>query len=561
MFIPPILEGVTTTMFLPILQGMEADNEINNIFKAVFSWADVDYSILNLLYSVFIFTCLSSAFLITYTLLVAKTLETLTVNLRDKIIHGVFRLKYEKFNFYEYGYINNAVVREVPSVVFSFSMISNLLASFFYALIYTAIPFMINPGLVLLLFVVGLLLLPVFKKINTITKNLSVKSSKEHSNLQSLLSRVLSNYKYFKSTFANEKIEEHVYEKTSVLGTLRVKQAKLEAISKFGFEPVIVILIASILYYFVVIKGQEAIECAFLLFMLNRSIRTVLSMQQNLRKLYSSWGSINLVEAFFEELDENKEEISEEALKPDFDNDIRLENVSFSYNNNQTVLDDLNLTIKKNTTVAFVGQSGSGKSTLCNLVINLLNPTSGNISLGCTDYNKLEKEAFRKKVGYVTQESVVFNGTITENITLWGSKGEESSANLSLVAKMADFDGFVDSQKDGFNSLVGEDGVNMSGGQRQRLCIARELFKQPALFVFDEATSALDSKTEKNIQSNLDSMKGERTIIIIAHRLSTIRNVDKIYVLNEGRIVEEGDYKSLVEKGGVFSSMIKVQNN
>ena len=288
-----------------------------------------------------------------------------------------------------------------------------------------------------------------------------------------------------------------------------------------------------------------------------------LGMQQNFRKLLSSWGSIDVIDKLQVELTKFKEK---RPQINDFESSylegaITCKNVSFSFIDRNAVLKDINLHIPANSTIALVGESGSGKSTLINILIGLLQPTRGAISIGGVPYEKINLQELRRSIGYITQENVIFNDTIYNNITLWNSKGDDTTSILEFVARKANISKFVEGLSDGYNSILGERGINISGGQRQKICIARELYKQVKILIFDEATSSLDTQSEREIQDNIDEYRGQRTIIIVAHRLSTIRNCDKIFVLKSGRIVEEGSYEKLLLLDNEFKKMVDLQNS
>jgi subfamily B ATP-binding cassette protein MsbA len=206
-----------------------------------------------------------------------------------------------------------------------------------------------------------------------------------------------------------------------------------------------------------------------------------------------------------------------------------------------------------------VGESGSGKTTLVNLIAGLLQPTEGVIQIDKINYNKLVIKSLQNKLGYITQDPVIFNDSIYNNITFWSPKTEANLKRYQEALKKANLVDFVQTLPDKSETELGNSGVNISGGQKQRISVARELFKDIDILIMDEATSALDSKTEKNIQKSIDALKGEYTIIIIAHRLSTIRNCDNIVLLDKGKIKAQGNYKTLINKSTEFAEMINSQ--
>jgi subfamily B ATP-binding cassette protein MsbA len=224
------------------------------------------------------------------------------------------------------------------------------------------------------------------------------------------------------------------------------------------------------------------------------------------------------------------------------------------------VLHDINVRIEKNSTIAIVGESGAGKSTFVDLITGVLKPTTGKILIDGNDYSDIKLSLLRDMIGYVTQEIVVFNDTIANNISLWSLETGKAES-IEQVARHARCEEFIQETQDQYDTQIGDRGFKLSGGQRQRLAIARELYKKPEILILDEATSALDTKSEVFIQHSIDSLKQNKTIIIIAHRLSTVRNCDYIYVFNKGRIVEHGTCDELYDnEGSRFRNMCNMQS-
>ncbi len=252
-------------------------------------------------------------------------------------------------------------------------------------------------------------------------------------------------------------------------------------------------------------------------------------------------------------------ELASRVILPDLQGDIELEDVYFRYGGNETpyVLEKINLKIRSGELVAIVGQSGSGKTTLAKLLVGFYAPTEGTISVDGYDMSAVDKEYFRAQVGYVMQSNLLFSGSIAENIA---SGDENPDRNRIIeVAKLADAHGFISNMPLGYEQVVGERGVGLSGGQLQRLCIARALYHDPKLLIFDEATSALDTQSEGNILKNMKDILTGRTAVVIAHRLSTIMSADKILVLYNGNVVEEGNHAELVDKKGMYFQLVKKQ--
>ena len=260
----------------------------------------------------------------------------------------------------------------------------------------------------------------------------------------------------------------------------------------------------------------------------------------------------------FSLIDEKSEENIGEQLMSNVEGDIIFQNVSFSYNDEKVSLNNINLTIKQGETIALVGSTGSGKTTLINLLIRFYNPTNGKILINNKDINSFDLESFRSNFSFVDQNVRLFNDSISGNIA-FGQKDRMTMDSIVDAAKASNSIEFIEKLDDKFESEIGEDGVTLSGGQRQRLSIARAIAKDSPILILDEATSALDSATEKLVQSAINKIQQGRTTIIIAHRLSTIQNANRIIVLKDGEIIEQGSHNELLEISGEYSKLNQQQ--
>jgi len=233
--------------------------------------------------------------------------------------------------------------------------------------------------------------------------------------------------------------------------------------------------------------------------------------------------------------------------------EIVFDHVSFSYDPRRAILEDVSFRVPPGGTVAIVGPSGAGKSTIARLLFRFYDVDEGAIRIDGHDLRDVTQESVRRAIGVVPQDTVLFNDTVRYNIA-YGRPGADK-AEIVDAARHARIHDFISALPDGYASMVGERGLKLSGGEKQRVAIARVILKEPRILVFDEATSALDTKTEQEIQANLDELRAERTTLVIAHRLSTVVGADEILVLDQGRIVERGDHASLLAQGGVYAAM------
>jgi len=262
----------------------------------------------------------------------------------------------------------------------------------------------------------------------------------------------------------------------------------------------------------------------------------------------------------FEILETRSEPVSNKNQKqlPRVNGNVSFKDINFSYEpGSELVLKNINLEVKPAQIVAIVGPSGVGKTTLVNLIPRFFDPSSGQIEIDGININDVDLRSLRAQIGLVPQETFLFGGTIRENIAY--GRPNAKIADIERVAKAAYAHNFIKSLPDGYETASGERGVKLSAGQRQRIAIARALLKDPRILILDEATSALDTESEHEVQDALDILMKGRTTFVIAHRLSTIQNADRILVLNEGRIIEDGSHKELLAKKQMYYRLWSLQ--
>jgi subfamily B ATP-binding cassette protein MsbA len=390
-----------------------------------------------------------------------------------------------------------------------------------------------------------------------VIRRYSLVVTKESSRLTGLLIQMFHGFKYLRATGAYRRYDDRVSATSNRLLEADFRAGAANAALSALSQPIMVLFLAAILYYRAVIQGGELASMFVLLMYFFRVMNEIFALQSSWQSFCGYVGSVDLVRTATEETEQMAERVGTEPFAGLRDA-IILDHVDFSYKTGKPVLDDVSLRITAHTTVAVVGGSGAGKSTLVDLLTGTLQPSRGKVLFDGHDLAKVDLATLRSHVGYVPQDAVLFDDTVSANITLWNDGA--TADQIRDAARRARCLEFIEAMPQGFDTPIGDRGVKLSGGQRQRLAIARELLRSPEILVLDEATSALDTESELAIQQSIDQLKGQITIVIIAHRLSTIRNCDRVFVLGGGKIMEDGGFDELATRsGGIFRKMCELQ--
>ena len=301
------------------------------------------------------------------------------------------------------------------------------------------------------------------------------------------------------------------------------------------------------------LSSEDFLRFMFLLFSMLGPIRSLSNVHITLQNGYAS------AERIFEVLDEKTEVVDSGGNELKYlESELKFENVSFNYGEGSFQLSNINFQIDKGETIAVVGPSGAGKSTIADLIPRFYDVKKGKIIIDGRDIRKYKIDSLRKMMGIVTQETILLNTSIRDNI-IYGSDDEVDEKKMLKAADGANACEFINDLEFQYDTIIGERGVKLSGGQQQRMAIARAIYKNPSLLILDEATSSLDTKSERLVQNALDNLMKNRTVLVIAHRLSTIKNADKIIVIDEGKIVEAGTHDELYNAGGTYYRLYKIQ--
>jgi len=478
--------------------------------------------------------------------------------IKNQLFTKYSHMKYSYYTNKDTGYLINMVNEQISLMIQSFFFISQLVAQIINFIVYLFFAFLIAWKFGLMALMGSIFILIGFRSLNTYVRKLSRKISKEEGRLSKLLIQVLQSYKYLSATGQVGKVGVTVNQSIDKLANYQKLTGMASSFTHAIREPIMVIFIMLVILFQIIVLQQSITPILVSILLLYRGLNSALGMQSFWQKTLESIGSVELIHHEFTEQNKNQEVNGVKKIGR-LKRNIIFKNVCFKYKgSNKDTLKNINLEIPVLSSTAFIGESGSGKSTLLDMITILSRPARGKILIDNILSENIELSSWRQHIGYVSQESVMFDDTIAGNICL----GENMNTNgIMEAARQANIDKFIESLPDAYQTMVGDRGVKLSGGQRQRLFIARELYRKPSLLILDEATSALDSESESSVQKSIDKLKGEVTLIIVAHRISTIRNVDCINVLNNGEIIEKGSFIELKNnKKSKLNRLIKIQN-
>ncbi|MFN7099113.1 MAG: ABC transporter ATP-binding protein [Flavobacterium sp.] len=399
--------------------------------------------------------------------------------------------------------------------------------------------------------------------ISKLAKNLrsqSREAQKESGSLISVVEETLGGLKVIKSYNAEPSFKGRFNESVTRLLNLNNSIGSRNNLATPLSEFLGVTTIAILLFYGgLLVLNDKTIDGASFIVYLTMAFNILTPAKAISKASYSVKNGLAAAERVFEVLDvENEITSKENAVQKDaFESDITISNINFKYED-EKVLKNFSLQVKKGQTVALVGQSGSGKSTIANLLTRFYDVNEGKISIDGIDIKDLDLQSLRGLMGLVTQDSILFNDTIKANISL--GKPNATDEEIIEALKIANAFEFVQDLPKGIHTNIGDSGNKLSGGQKQRLSIARAVLKNPPIMILDEATSALDTESEKFVQVALENMMQNRTSIVIAHRLSTIQKADVIVVMQKGKIVEQGNHEELIALQGVYNKLVSLQS-
>lgn len=560
-----LLDGLGLTMFLPLLQmsdgGAATSGEgLGNLGFIVegFNTMGIELNIKVALLMLFIFFSLKGVVVFIASVYKVKINQFFVSTLRINLTKLFTKYSFKAFVTSDIGRIQNSFTGEIARVSGAYKNYSECAQQLVMVLVYLGFVFMVDWKFALLVCIGGLVSNIFFRNLFKKTKIQSKELTKNNSNYQGLIIQYIANFKYLKATgflnvYAQKLIHgiKQIEKNNTQIGYLNARITALR-------EPFMIGIVCLVILLQITYLGGNLGAIMISLLFFYRALAALMNFQTKYNSFLAASGSLDNMTDFEAELKDNIEKDGKHKIDA-FQTTIALKQTDFGYDEADGVLKKIDLHIAKNQTIAFVGESGSGKTTLVNLISGLLKPNNGDVLIDGISQKNLNLSSYQSRIGYISQDPVMFNDTIFNNVTFWAAPTPENKQKFREATQKAAIADFIDELKLKEETLLGNNGINLSGGQKQRVSIARELYKDIDILILDEATSALDSETEREIQDNIDQLKGNYTILIIAHRLATIKNADTIYLMDRGKIIGAGNFAELSITSDRFKRMVELQ--
>jgi ABC-type multidrug transport system fused ATPase/permease subunit len=559
------LDGIGLAMFIPLLQSMDKSGSVSaghsmgklQFLIDFFAYLNVPlniYSVLVLLLMLFVFKGVLKFFqLNSQVSLKLKFIKDIRYELTDDLQN----LSYNGFLKQNAGKIQNIITSEVQKLQVALNHYLNSISAIAMLITYVTLAFLANWQFALLVAIGSMLTNLLFSRLVKGIKSASFKISSKGNVFNSYLIEAVHFFKYLKATNQfngfSKKIKKVIHETEDLNRQIGYYQAITASIR----EPMVMFIVVAVIIVQIKWMNGNLGSVVLTLLLFYRALSFLMNYQSWWQSFLQNIGAIQSVSIMSNEMKADKE-VMTNKLYEGFQTSIELKDLIFKYGDT-TVLNNVNLSIPKNQTIALVGESGSGKTTLANIITGILPLAGGTFTLDGVSVADYNTDSFRSTIGYISQEPVIFKDNVFNNVTFWADPTKENLKRFWEVIERASLTEFVQGLTEQENTSIGDKGMLISGGQKQRISIARELFKNAEILILDEATSALDSETELFIQKNIEKLQGNYTIIIIAHRLSTIKKADRIYMLEKGRVSYSGTFDELTEKSTRFKHMVSLQ--
>lgn len=558
-----LLEGSSIALFIPLLQMIQAGGEttepgrIGRAIQTFLSWWGLPLTLGSVLVLIFLAVFTLQLALMLEEKLFLRSQYRFEASLRQRLYQAMFAAEWPFFTKQKAGDINNALTLEVSRAGQAFFLLHSILATAIVAGTYVFLAVVISWRMALSAGVVGLVAGLLLQRLINRAKDEGEEITQANVDVQSEAIEQVAGAKLVKGCAVEESTVDRFGRYVDTLAEIQFRTTFENVKLKTIHEVVVVGLLCVGIYMAVASLKMPIATLIVFLIIFYRLAPRLSNLQRARHNLKLCIPGLERIDALTAEAASMREKGGAREVGA-LTQGVRLNNVDFAYTAGHEVVRGLNLTIPKGKTVAIVGSSGAGKSTVVDLVLGLLKPTAGEVFLDDLPLHSYDLKSWRRRLGYVAQDTVLFHDTVRANIG-WMAPGA-TEADIKAAAEAAYAREFIDGLPEGFDTIVGDRGVRLSGGQRQRLALARALVRKPDILILDEATSALDAESEQKIQRAVEELsQSAMTIVIVTHRLATVKNADIIYVLENGELIEEGNWETLAKGQGRFQKLKHLQ--
>lgn len=533
-------------LFSYVVNGrIEGDNPISKGFNAIFQYLGFHPSLKVLLITVAFLFVLKAIILAVFSYIKMTLSASYELYIRSSLYNKVLKSDWSYLSSQKLGYLHDTLMSDASSLGSFLKELSNFALNFSSFLIYAATAFSIAPFIASASLGFGLssvlLIRPFLARLRAVGQE-GIRAKKE---IAHRINENILGAKAIKAMNVEVALSESINKLFEILRDLSFKFRKVRIVIEDPIEPLSMVFITILFAISFLRPGFELSVFLVTIYLVKNILGYVDRMRNSILKVNDMIPNIQRVIRLQGELDKFQEE-DRGSLEFKFEKEFVMKAVNFAYNKkNGSVLENINLNIKRGETVGIIGASGAGKSTLADLILRLFSPTSGEIFIDGENIQNIKLESWRKNIGYVMQDIFLKNDDIENNIRFYDQN--IADADITEAAKMAQCADFINALPKGFKTKIGERGMSLSGGQRQRIALARALARRPQILILDEATSSVDNQSEILIKKAIETLHGKMTIIIIAHRLSTILDADKLIYLDKGMVVEKGKPKQLLQ--------------
>lgn len=547
-FISGILEGVGVNAIIPLFAFVSRDavkgtDMISKTIERFFAYFNLSYTLASLLILIISLFLIKAIVLFLANFVVTKITSVYESKTRDELFTLTLKADWPYLSRQKIGHLDQILTVDINQSSKLLAYISESILVAANLAVYSLLVVNISPIIATLTLILGCAVLLVLKPLFRKNANISEVTAYLYKDLAHFVNENIIGMKTVKAAMVAARVMERGRKYFDELKDLNMKIAILRNATAALLQPMGAIFVVGIFAFFYKTTAFNFASFAVVVYAINKVVAYIQIAQSNAQTIYSSAPYLASVSDYRNEMIRREEK--DGGIKTFIFNDrLEFKNVSFAYSQERGVLHKVNFEIKKGEIAGFIGPSGAGKTTIVDLALRLYVPKDGRILLDGMDASDIRIEDWRKNIGYVSQDIFLLNDTIKNNIKFYGDAVTDEDIKHS--ARVANIYDFIESLPDKFDTIVGERGILLSGGQRQRIVLARVLARRPKILILDEATSALDNESELLIQKAIEGLKRGITVLAIAHRLSTVMVADKLFVLDGGKIIEEGSPKELL---------------